>query len=50
MEGAVLSGVKLSQFDLNNLEIIEMLAEANLENSDWTGVTAEQKKMLISEK
>lgn len=50
MEDAVLSGVKLSQFDLNNLEIIEMLAEANLENSDWTGVTAEQKKMLISEK
>lgn len=47
MEGTVLYGVKLQQFDLDNPEIIEMLAEANLSNADWTGVTKEQKQMLL---
>ena len=47
MEGTVLYGVKLRQFDLDNPEIIEMLAEANLSGADWTGVTKEQKQMLL---
>lgn len=47
MEGTVLYGVKLQQFDLDNPEIIEMLAEANLSGADWTGVTKEQKQMLL---
>ena len=47
MEGAVLYGVKLRQFDLDNPEIIEMLAEANLSGAYWTGVTKEQKQMLL---
>lgn len=47
MEGTVLHGVKLQQFDLDNPEIIEMLAEANLSGADWTGVSKEQKQMLL---
>ena len=47
MEGTVLYGVKLQQFDLDNPEIIEMLAEANLSGADWTGITKEQKQMLL---
>ena len=47
MEGTVLYGVRLQQFDLDNPEIIEMLAEANLSGADWTGVTKEQKQMLL---
>lgn len=49
MEVTVLYGVKLQQFDLDNPEIIEMLAEANLSGADWTGVTKEQKQMLLGE-
>lgn len=47
MEGTVLYGVRLQQFDLDNPEIIEMLAEANLSGADWTGVTEEQKQILL---
>ena len=47
MEGTLLYGVKLSQFDLNNPEIIEMLSEADLSGADWTGVTEGQKQMLL---
>lgn len=46
MEGTKLRGVKLVQFDLDNPDIIEMLAEADLEQADWSGVTEEQKKKL----
>lgn len=47
LEDAKLDGVKLVQFDLDNPDIIEMLCEAQLEHADWTGVTEEQKKMLL---
>jgi len=47
LEDAKLDGVKLVQFDLNNPEMIEMLCEAHLEHADWTGVTEEQRKMLL---
>lgn len=47
MEGTVLYGVRLQQFDLDHPEIIEMLAEANLSGADWTGVTKEQKQVLL---
>lgn len=46
MEGTKLRGVKLVQFDLDNPDIIEMLAEADLEQADWSGVMEEQKKKL----
>ena len=46
MEDAVLCGVRLAQFDLDNPEIIEMLAEADLTEADWTDVTDEQRDML----
>lgn len=48
MEGTLLFGVRLQQFDLDNPEIIEMLAEANLSGADWAGVTEEQKQILLS--
>ena len=38
MENAKLDGVKMIQFDLNNVNIKEMLVEADLSNADWTGV------------
>lgn len=46
MEGAKLNGVKLMQFDLQNPNIIEMLAEADLEYADWIGVSDEIREML----
>lgn len=49
MEGTILYGVKLSQFDLDNPEIIEMLAEADLSGADWTDVTKEQRRILMCE-
>jgi len=49
MEGTILYGVKLSRFDLDNPEIIEMLAEADLSGADWTDVTEEQRRMLLRE-
>lgn len=49
MEGAKLNGVKLIQFDLEDPNIIEMLAEANLEYADWSGVSEEIKKLLMGE-
>ena len=47
LEDAKLDGVKLVQFDLDNPEIIEMLCEAHLEHADWTGVTEEQRVLLL---
>ena len=50
MEGTKLRGVQLAQFDLENSEIIGMLASANLKDANWEGVTIEQKKNLLYEK
>lgn len=50
MEGTKLRGVQLAQFDLENSEIISMLARANLKDVNWQGVTIEQKKNLLYEK
>lgn len=47
MENTILDGVKLAQFDLNDSDIIEMLAEANLSGADWTDVTDEQRRTLM---
>lgn len=49
MEGTVLTGVRLLQFNLDNPEIMEMLAEADLSEADWTGVTDEQRRILLCE-
>lgn len=46
MEGAKLNGVELIQFDLEDPNIIEMLAEADLEYADWTGVSDEMQEIL----
>ena len=47
MEMTKLNGVKIAQFDLDDLNIVEMLAEADLEFADWTGVSEERKRLLI---
>ncbi len=47
LEDAKLDGVELVKFDLDNPECIEMLCEAHLEHADWTGVTEEQKMMML---
>lgn len=47
MEMTKLNGVKIAQFDLDDLNIVEMLAEADLEFADWTGVSEEKKRLLI---
>lgn len=49
MEGTVLTGVRLLQFNLDNPEIMEMLAEADLSEADWKGVTDEQRRILLCE-
>lgn len=49
MEGAKLNGVKLVQFDLKDPNIIEMLAEADLEYADWTGVSDVAREKLMGE-
>lgn len=46
MEGAKLNGVELIHFDLDDPNIIEMLAEADLEYADWTGVSDEIKERI----
>lgn len=46
MEKTKLNGVKLTKFDLNDPNIIEMLAEADLEYADWSGVDEEIAKYL----
>ena len=47
MEMTKLNGVKLMQFDLDDPNIVEMLAEADLEFADWTGVSDEKRRLLV---
>lgn len=49
MELTKLNGVKLKQFDLDDPNIVEMLAEADLEFADWTGVSDEKRRLLVKE-
>lgn len=49
MEDARLNGVKLNQFDLDDPDMVEILAEADLGQADWEGVTEEQKRRLLAE-
>ena len=42
-----LHNVKISQFDLSNDEIIEMLSEADLTGADWDGVADDIKEMIV---
>ena len=44
MNGAVLKGIKLVEFDLDNIDIIQMLKGADLQYADWTGVSDEKKE------
>lgn len=46
MEGTKLNRVKLIQFDLDDPNIIEMLAEADLRDADWSNVSDEKKRLL----
>lgn len=49
MDGTKLNGVKLIQFDLDNPEIIEMLAEADLDYANWIGVDEKYRRILSNE-
>ena len=46
MMNAKLDGVRLMDFDLDDDNIIEMLAEAKLSEANWDEVTLEQRKKL----
>ena len=47
MDGTKLDGVKLMQFDLDSVEIIEMLSKADIKNANWMGITEKQKEKLL---
>lgn len=48
MENTILRGVKLVQFDLTDQKIIDMLAQANLTDVDWSGVDNMTKDKLLN--
>ena len=50
MDGTKLDDVKLTQFDLEDNDIIEMLAEADLTYADWTGVSEAIRRELLVRK
>ena len=50
MDGTKLDNVKLMQFDLEDNDIIEMLAEADLTYADWTGVSEAIRRELLVRK
>lgn len=49
MERKKRKGVKLIQFDLDDPNVIEMLAEEDLEYADWTGIDDAKRRMLMKD-